>query len=127
MATLDEKGHEILDDTPVAIPAKFMRQPTLTDQVRALIHETSHRAAEKGMETLEEANDFDIPDEYEPASIHEESVAMELDQYVKDYARNQGWVDPKEATSPEGGKQTQNGVQQPRQETPSDPAGNQPD
>lgn len=127
MATLDEKGHEILDDTPVAIPAKFMRQPTLTDQVRALIHETSHRAAEKGMETLEEANDFDIPDEYDPASIHEESVAMELDQYVKDFARNQGWVDPTQRPSTEGGNQTDGGIQQTRKETPADPAGNNPD
>lgn len=125
MATLDEKGHEILDDTPVAIPVKFMRAQTLTDQVRALISvHASQRAADDGFETFEEANDFDIPDEYDPASIHEEVVAMELEEFIKDVARDKGWVDPAERDAPKRGAQANpsdvNSDEKPEQSSPGD-------
>lgn len=82
MAKLDENGHEILDDTPVSIPVKFLRAETLTDQVRAVIRNEASRAASvAGYETFEEADDFFIEDEYDPRSPHEMTIDQELEGY----------------------------------------------
>lgn len=82
MAKLDENGHEILDDTPVAIPARLSRAETLTEQVRRLIREEASRAAQAaGFETFEEADDFEIEDDYDPRSPHELTLEQELEGY----------------------------------------------
>lgn len=64
--------YETPSDKPVAIPARFMRPPTLQEQVRNLVRgEMSRQAAEEGHETFEEADDFDIGDDYDPTSPYE--------------------------------------------------------
>jgi len=68
---LNEKGHEVLDDTPVAIPVRLTRPPMPFDEVRQALSMISRQAASQGMETLEEANDFNIGDDYDPKSDHE--------------------------------------------------------
>lgn len=74
---LDERGHEILDDTPVAIPVRLTRPPTLTEQMRQVIRgELSRAAAAEGYETFEEADDFDVDDDFDPQSPWE----MNFDQ-----------------------------------------------
>lgn len=61
---LDENGHEVPDPRPMQIPAGFKRPETLQEQVQRLIRgEMSRRAAEQGMETFEESEDFDIDDD----------------------------------------------------------------
>lgn len=73
MAELDKNGHEILDDTPVAIPLRLTRPPTIVDQVRRLVRGAmSDLAQSQGNESFEEADDFDIGDDYEPDSPYEE-------------------------------------------------------
>lgn len=88
MAKLDDRGREILDDTPVAIPVKFKRPETLAEQIRRVIREEASRAAQHaGYETFEEADDFDVEDDdYNPRSPHE----LSLDQELEGYARNEG-------------------------------------
>jgi hypothetical protein len=83
MAKLNEKGHEVLDDTPVAIPVRFQRPENLTDQIRRVIRQEMSRVADfAGMETFEEADDFNVPDdEYDPRSPHELSLDQELEGY----------------------------------------------
>lgn len=75
---LNERGHEILDDTPVAIPMRFTRPPTQLDEMRRLLRLASQEASDHGMETFEEADDFDIGDDYDPQSPWELSVDQEL-------------------------------------------------
>lgn len=61
---LDEKGREILSSKPLRIPVGFEEPEPLADMVRRLIRtNASVVAAEAGMETFEEANDFDIEDD----------------------------------------------------------------
>lgn len=71
MSYIDENGREVLDDTPVALPVSFKRPPTLQEQMRAMIKQMSIEASQEGAETLEEADDFDIGDDYDPTSPYE--------------------------------------------------------
>lgn len=69
---LDERGWEVPDSTPVAWPAGVRRPETLTDQIRRLVRmEVSRAAAEQGLETFEESDDFDVEDEDEFRSPYE--------------------------------------------------------
>lgn len=71
MAELNEKGHEILDETPVSVPFKIQRR-SYFDHVREFIRqEVSRNALETGHETFEEADDFDVGDDYDPSSPYE--------------------------------------------------------
>jgi len=69
---LDAKGHEIMDPTPVSLPAGFKRPETLAEQVQRLVrNQVSQEAHKAGAETFEEAEDFDIEDEIDPSTPYE--------------------------------------------------------
>lgn len=71
----DEKGREIPDPTPVAIPAGFKKPETMAELVRSLTRSTALEllAAEQDIDTFEEAEDFDIDDDsFDPNSPFEE-------------------------------------------------------
>lgn len=77
-----KKAMEFLDDTPVAIPVRITRPPTRFDEIRSLVRGTmSQVAQEQGFESFEEANDFDVGEDYDPQSPweipqdHEDNVA----------------------------------------------------
>lgn len=60
----NERGHEILDPTPVEMPVRFHRPPTLQEQIKAFVQrELSTVAEAQGVETFEDADDFDVPDD----------------------------------------------------------------
>lgn len=63
MPTLDENGREILDQTPVSLPLHYDRPEPLHLRIRRMIIEAT--AAQKGddVETIDDANDFLIPDD----------------------------------------------------------------
>lgn len=70
---LDDRGREVLDDTPVAPPVGYKPTPSMIDHVRAMVRqELSRKASEEGFETFEEADDFEVGDDYEPSSPYEE-------------------------------------------------------
>ena len=75
---LNERGHEVLDDTPVTIPLRWSRPPSKLDEIRAHLKIISREAAQNGDETFEEADDFDVGDDYDPRSPWELSVDQEL-------------------------------------------------
>lgn len=65
----DERGWEKPDPTPLARAIAFHAPPSLQDQIRRMIaHEMSQQAALNGQETFEEADDFDVGDDYDPKS-----------------------------------------------------------
>lgn len=84
MAVLNERGHELLDATPVARAVEFRRPPTLQEQIRALVRgELSRQAQEQGQESFEEADDFDVDDDsYDPRSPWELNFDQELEPRV---------------------------------------------
>lgn len=76
---LNEKGHEVLDSTPLARTVGFRPPPTLAETIKRLVHgELSRRAAEVGDETFEEADDFEIGDDYDPRSPWELAADQEV-------------------------------------------------
>lgn len=77
MAKLNDRGHEILDNTPIEIPLGWRKPESLTEQMRRLIRtEMSIRAQDQGFETFEEADDFDV-DEDDPLPQSEWEMTYE--------------------------------------------------
>lgn len=63
---MDENGHEVPNPRPMEIPTGFKRPSTLRDQIRRILRtEISLKAMEHEMESFDEANDFDVTDDFE--------------------------------------------------------------
>lgn len=71
---LDERGREIVDSRPMQPPVGWTPPMTLVDQIRAMVREERIRQEleQQGVETFEEADDFDVGDDYDPSSPYEE-------------------------------------------------------
>lgn len=65
--------YELVDPTPIAPPIGFKRTPSLAEQIRDMVRSEALRAeVEKaGAETFEEADDFDVDDDFDPTSPYE--------------------------------------------------------
>lgn len=64
MSKHNERGHEVLDPTPMAIPVGFGRPESMESMIRRLVRtQLSMAASNHGMESFAEADDFDIPDD----------------------------------------------------------------
>lgn len=70
---IGKDGREYGDDTPMAPPVGYKRQPTMVEIIREAVRneklQQDLRAA--GHETFEEADDFDIGDDYDPQTPYE--------------------------------------------------------
>lgn len=86
---MGEDGLEYLNTDPATIPVRFRRPQSQLDLMRQVVQEMSARAQEHEMETWEEANDFDIGDDYEPSSQYEVDDTQEA-QYELDRTEYHG-------------------------------------
>lgn len=70
---LDARGHEILDPTPMAVPAGFKKPESLAETIQRLVRRgLSDAAASQGFETFEESEDFNVEDEtFDPSTPFE--------------------------------------------------------
>lgn len=70
----DEYGREILDPTPTHLNAGLRRpELTLAERVARLVRQgVSQMAQDEGLETFEEAEDFDVDDDFDPRTPYEE-------------------------------------------------------
>ena len=65
----DERGREIVGNHLVEFPLRWKRPLTLQEQIRQHIRTyISEQAAAQGEETFEEADDFDVDDDFDPRS-----------------------------------------------------------
>lgn len=71
---LDQDGRELPDPTPLAPPVGYNRQPSISEQIRDMVRSEALRAAAEagGVETFEEADDFDVGDDFDPSSPYEQ-------------------------------------------------------
>lgn len=78
----DELGRFHPDPTPIAPPVGYQRSPTIAEQIRTMVRSEHVRQAADaaGMDTFEEADDFDVGDDYDPRSPWEEQFEGEFDQ-----------------------------------------------
>lgn len=80
-----EEGWEIHDPDPIAIPAGLKRPLSLREQIqRVLRTEVSAQAAMQGYESFDEAEDFDVEDEFDTPEIRsmyemKEEYPIEID------------------------------------------------
>lgn len=65
MATLNEKGQEVLDPTPISLKVPFNRPEPLHQRIRRMIL-LAQQEAGPDFETEADANDFDVPDDPNP-------------------------------------------------------------
>lgn len=71
-SSVGKKTVEFPDPTPMAPPVGFTRRPPLHQLIREMVQrELSQSAEHAGMETAEEADDFDVGDDYDPDSPFE--------------------------------------------------------
>lgn len=95
---LDANGWEIPDSQPLEIPAGFRKPETLQDQIRRLIRSASEEAKNSGLETFEEAEDFNVDDDFDPTTPYEvffdpvlnkeispQEFEVHKDHYMKQY------------------------------------------
>jgi len=75
---LNENGHEVLDDTPIALPLRLSRPPSRLEELRSLLNVVNREALTNGQETFQEADDFNVGDDYDPRSPWELSADQEL-------------------------------------------------
>lgn len=76
-AMLDEQGREVPDPVPMAPPVGYQKPFDMFEHIRTLVRSEHLRLAamENGEETFEEADDFEVGDDYDPTSPHELDAA----------------------------------------------------
>lgn len=69
----DQYGRERPSPLPIQPPIGYKKTPSLREQIRAMILSEKMReyALSQGAETFEEADDFDIGDDFDPTSPYE--------------------------------------------------------
>lgn len=73
-----EIGKEFPNPVPMAPPLGFVPQPPIWEQIRAMVkREMSQVAEAEGFESEEEANDFDVGDDFDPSTPYEEEFEPE--------------------------------------------------
>lgn len=75
-ARLDERGHEVVSNVPMQPPLGYKKEPSVTDRIRDMVRSEMLRKEVEaaGLETMEEADDFDIPDDpIDPSTPFEEN------------------------------------------------------
>lgn len=99
---LTEDGKELLDPTPMAPPIGYRRQPSLAEQIREAVRsEALRQALEEGVETFEEADDFNVGDDFDPRTPYETEFDVPVSELQRRAAAEAAEADPEaEATPP---------------------------
>lgn len=94
----DEHGWEIPDPTPLRLPTGFKKPETLADQVRRLVRSAQFQMDldKAGLETFDEADDFEVDDDFDPSTPYEtffdpvlgkDITPMEFKQHEETYKK----------------------------------------
>lgn len=75
VSTYNGKGEEIPDPKPVALPVGFTRPLPLADRIRRLVQNelVQRELSDAGVESFDEADDFDVPEDPVDGSPYEEN------------------------------------------------------
>lgn len=78
----NDAGEEIPDDRPVEVPLKFKRPLSIQEEIQRYIRiEASMAAGRDGLETFDEANDFEVEDDDEFPLSSAERAALLAEEY----------------------------------------------
>lgn len=110
----NEQGEELPDPKPIEVPLGFKKPPTLHEQIRMFIRteEFRRRTEAAGVESFEEANDFEVGDEEfddvpTPHEMQEEFLrkgAKDADEFIAKRSKAKAATPPAEppAKAPSG-------------------------
>ncbi|UOF79229.1 hypothetical protein [Microviridae sp.] len=99
---LDERGRELLDGRPMEPPVGYNPQPSLMEKIRKMVHDAQVQRdlAKAGVETFDEANDFDVGDDYDPTSPWEQYYEpTPFERFIADKEAAQKAEPPREPPS----------------------------
>lgn len=111
MAEYDERGREIMDQTPLEVPLNFRPPLTLAEEIRRMVRRELSQAAEaSGMESFEESDDFEIDDDddlefvspYEILEMKHDGPIESLDGTAEDRASRDDGDSGEDRTGGEG-------------------------
>jgi len=74
---LNAAGQELPNPVPLSPPIGYVKPVSIADQIRQAIRQASFEAQMAGMETEEEANDFDVGEDTEPHSPWENDFEID--------------------------------------------------
>lgn len=76
---LNAGGQEVPDPRPMEPPVGYVAQPTLMELMASMLqqHQRAQELLEEDFDTEEDADDFDVGEDYEPESPHEHDVLDE--------------------------------------------------
>jgi len=108
---LDKYGREVPSPLPIAPPLGYKRSPSLAEQIRAMVisEKLKAEALAAGAESFEEADDFEVGDDYDPTSPYEVDFDPPLPQQTpppSPKAAPQTAAGGSPATSPPGDTKT---------------------
>lgn len=90
---LDKDGNEVLSKKPAAVPLGFEKPETLEQTIARLVNNRliQKQLDEQGHETFEEANDFNVDDDFDPNSPWEEHFEgqREMEMAILEEYKNQ--------------------------------------
>lgn len=97
---LTPDGREIVSSIPIEPPLGYIKQPSLADQMRVMLRQEllARELAAQGFDTMEEADDFDVDDDFDPTSPWEERFDPQLD--LEQHRAEQAETAPIEASDP---------------------------
>lgn len=106
----DQEGRELNDPTPISVPVRFTTPESEVDRLRRFLRseQLSRELDAQGFDTAEEADDFDVGDDYDPTSPYEEvfDVPDEVFLPLSERARASGPDDgPEDRKAKAGGSQ----------------------
>lgn len=76
MAEYNSKGQEMPDQTPLELPVGYRQPETLQAMIQRMVRIHSLAAVQDGLESFEDADDFDADDD-EPVSEHQMTQMQE--------------------------------------------------
>lgn len=115
---VNEKGQEVPDPTPMAPPVGYVKQQSLAEQIREMVRSEKLRleVEQQGLETFEEADDFDVGDDYDPSSPYENEfdppiseLATAGEQILAEKAKSTGGSTPNPSATASGDKASPSG------------------
>lgn len=82
----DAYGRETPDPIPMAPPVGWKETPDMVDQIRMMVRSEHMRLAalSQDKETFEEADDFEVGDDYDPTSPYEDEFDPMEEQFRQD-------------------------------------------
>lgn len=105
MATFDELGRQVPDPRPVEVPVGLKRPLTLQEEIKRFVRsELSTRAAAEGVETFEEADDFELDEDPDLVHPTEYEMVPEGARDASDLTRPEPGPPPPPATQDDAGR-----------------------